>query len=88
MPTVLLVRGWRLFFYSNERNEPMHIHAQKAECQCKFWLRPDLYEIEEAWSHRLTPPLRREVRQIIFEHFDLIVEEWDRHMKGTQDAGQ
>lgn len=34
------------------------------------------------------PPLRREVRQIIFEHFELIVEEWNRHMKGTQDAGR
>ncbi len=87
MPTVLLVRGWRLFFYSDERNEPIHIHARKAECECKFWLRTDLYEIEEAWSHGLTPPLRREVRQIIFEHFDLIVEEWNRHMKGTRDAG-
>ena len=65
----------------------MHIHARKAECQCKFWLRPDIYEIEEAWSHSLTPHLRREVRQIIFEHFELIVEEWNRHMKGTEDAG-
>ena len=48
MPTVLLVQGWRLFFYSDERNEPLHIHARKAECECKFWLNPDIYEIEEA----------------------------------------
>jgi len=31
MPTILLIMGWRFFFYSNERNEPIHIHARKAE---------------------------------------------------------
>ena len=36
MPTILLVRGWRFFFYSNERGEPMHVHARKAETECKF----------------------------------------------------
>ncbi len=29
MPTVLYVQGWRLYFYSNEGNEPMHVHAVK-----------------------------------------------------------
>jgi len=36
MPTVLLISGWRLFFYSNEGHEPIHIHAEKAEMECKF----------------------------------------------------
>lgn len=49
MPTILLVQGWRLFFYSDERNEPLHIHARKAESECKFWLNAQVYEIEEAW---------------------------------------
>jgi hypothetical protein len=26
MPTVLLLNGFRFFFYSNENNEPVHIH--------------------------------------------------------------
>ena len=47
MPTVLLVQGWRLLFYSNEGDEPMHVHARKAETQCKYWIKYDLYEIEE-----------------------------------------
>ncbi len=59
----------------NEGNEPMHIHARKAESECKFWLRPAVYAIEEDWSCNLTPRLRREVRKIIFDHFDLIVGE-------------
>ena len=86
MPTVLLIRGWRLFFYSDEGNEPLHIHAQKAECECKFWLNPDVYEVDEVWSYHLTLRLRREVRKIIFDHLDLIVEAWNTHFKGHDHA--
>jgi hypothetical protein len=48
MPTILLVRGWRLFFYSNEGNEPLHVHARKGDSECKFWLNAEIYEVEEA----------------------------------------
>ncbi|MCG3180850.1 MAG: hypothetical protein BIFFINMI_03213 [Phycisphaerae bacterium] len=87
MPTILQVRGWRVFFYANEGNEPIHAHARKGEAECKFWLKRDVYDIEEAWSHGLTPRLRREIRRILFDHFDLIAEEWDRVMgdRGDED---
>ena len=49
MPTILFIYGWRLFFYSNELNEPIHIHVQKGEIQAKFWLLLDEIEIEEAF---------------------------------------
>jgi hypothetical protein len=43
MPTVLYIFGWRLFFYSNEGTEPVHIHAEKGDMVpiaigSKFWL--------------------------------------------------
>jgi hypothetical protein len=69
MPTVLFVQGWRLYFCSNEGAEPIHVHAVKGEFECKYWLHPDTFDIVEAFEHSLTPRLRREVRQIIFEHF-------------------
>ena len=31
MPTILLVMGWRFFFFANEGHEPMHIHVEKGE---------------------------------------------------------
>ena len=40
MPTVLLIKGYRFFFFSNERNEPIHIHIEKAEKYAKFWIDP------------------------------------------------
>jgi len=40
MPTVLRVRRYRFYFFSNEGEEPPHIHVKAAEDQAKFWLDP------------------------------------------------
>ncbi len=80
MPTVLMMNGWRLFFYSDEGNEPMHIHARKGECECKYWIDVENFEITEAWSYNLTPRNKREIRKIILQHLDLIAESWNNHL--------
>jgi len=49
MPTILYIYGWRLFFYSNEKNEPIHIHVQKGDFEGKFWLKIEEISIEEAF---------------------------------------
>ncbi|MFN8279746.1 MAG: DUF4160 domain-containing protein [Saprospiraceae bacterium] len=81
MPTILWILGWRVFFYSNEGNEPLHVHAQKGDMECKFWLAPETFEIVEAFSYNLNPASRREIRKIIFEHFDYIISEWNSYFK-------
>jgi hypothetical protein len=86
MPTILRIRGWRLFFYANEGDEPIHVHARKAEAECRFRLDAALFDIEEEWSHGLTPRLRREIRKIIFDHFELIVDEWNGFSGMENDA--
>ncbi|KKK64716.1 hypothetical protein LCGC14_2981390, partial [marine sediment metagenome] len=40
---ILMILGWRLFFYANERNEPAHIHCSKANCECKYLLDSENY---------------------------------------------
>ena len=40
MPTVLRVGPHRFFFFSNEGNEPPHIHVEAGGQYAKFWLRP------------------------------------------------
>jgi hypothetical protein len=77
-PTILLQHGWRFYFYSNERNEPIHIHVEKAEKECKYWLDVDAFEIREAFAYNMAPRDTRDVRRIIFENFDYIVAEWRR----------
>jgi hypothetical protein len=76
MPTILFIRGWRLFFYSNEGNEPPHIHARKGDVELKYWLDADNFDIEEAYGYNASSRDRRDVRKIIFEHFDYIVAEY------------
>jgi hypothetical protein len=58
MPTVLYIKGWRLFFYSNEGNEPIHIHGQKGDKECKYWLDVDRLSEKSKMIHSrpLNPP--------------------------------
>ncbi len=79
MPTILFILGWRLYFYSNEGNEPIHVHAEKGDMECKFWLLIDEFEIKEERSFNLGSTARKEIKKIIYQHFDLIVEEWNTH---------
>lgn len=46
--------------------------------ECKFWLKIEEFEIEETYSYKLTPSERKEIRKIIYAHFDFIVEEWEK----------
>ena len=78
MPTILLLYGWRFYFYANENNEPVHVHVEKAEIEAKFWLREDIFEIEEAFSYKMSPKDKKEVRKIIFTHFEYLIEEWNK----------
>jgi hypothetical protein len=40
MPTILRIDGYRFFFYSSDRAEPVHIHVEKGGASAKFWLSP------------------------------------------------
>lgn len=54
----------------------LHIHAEKGDMECKYWLLIDEVEIREAFSHNMTPAAQREVKKIIYQHFDIIVDSW------------
>ena len=49
--------------------------------ECKFWILVDEFEIKEAFSFNLTPAAKKEIKKIIFQHFDLIAEAWNNHFK-------
>jgi hypothetical protein len=67
IPTILLLLGWRIFFYANEGNEPVHVHCRKGEKECKYWLDRENFDLEEAYAYNLSSRDRREIKQIIFE---------------------
>ncbi len=77
MPTILTIYGWRFFFYSNEGNEPIHIHCNKNDMDCKYWLDVEIIDIVEDYSYNMDPKDKREVRKIIFQYFNFIEEQWN-----------
>ncbi|MEM8800751.1 MAG: DUF4160 domain-containing protein [Pseudomonadota bacterium] len=40
MPTVLRTKGYRFYFFSNENDEPPHVHIDKGGASLKAWLEP------------------------------------------------
>ena len=40
MPTVLRAGPFRVYFYSDESNEPPHVHVDRDDQSAKFWLSP------------------------------------------------
>lgn len=84
MPTVLRNNGWRIFFYSNEGHEPMHIHGIKGETEVKHWINQKSNMISYANSFNLTPSLKREFEEIILKNLSLIISSWNSHFNYYQ----
>ncbi len=74
MPTVLRIGRFRFYFFSNERQEPPHIHI-KAEDQAKFWLNPTQLASNYGFSSRELNELER----LVEEHETIFLEAWNEH---------
>ena len=72
MPTVLRVGRFRFHFYSDERNEPPHIHVRASEGECKFWLDP----IALAQNRSLAPHVLRDNERITNEHREFLAQKY------------
>ncbi len=77
MPTIIRMNGWRVYVYMNEGREPIHVHAAKGEAIGKYWLLPDELDIQTAYEYNFSPALRREIRRILFDNFNLILKVWE-----------
>ena len=84
MPPVLMMAGWRLFFHANEGNEPIHIHYRKGERECKYWLDRERFDLEEVYAYNLSPRDRRDIKKIIFDHFEYIEQRWEEFQRSRQ----
>ena len=73
MPTVLRVGRYRFFFYSNENNEPPHIHVKAESDQAKFWLE----SIRLASNYGFKAHELNEIERIVREHKDELMEAWN-----------
>jgi hypothetical protein len=73
MPEAFRHEGFVFHFYSNEGNEPLHVHVRKAGGFAKFWLDPVSLE----YSQGMKPRDLARAEDLILEHIKLIREKWD-----------
>ncbi|NDG24087.1 MAG: DUF4160 domain-containing protein [Synechococcaceae bacterium WBB_10_009] len=72
MPTVLRSGPYRLYFYSHEPNEPPHIHVDRGEASCKFWLTP----IALASNLGFRPKELRTIETIVIANLSSLTKAW------------
>jgi hypothetical protein len=75
MPTVLRIGPYRFFFYSQEGNEPPHIHIEDGDRTAKYWLTP----LELARSRGFRPQELTRLRALVIEHRATFEEAWNAH---------
>ena len=75
VPTVLRVGPYRFFFFSNENDEPPHIHVRRDRALAKFWLDPvALAESTNFPAHELGT-----LRGLVVEHHAKLLEAWHEY---------
>jgi hypothetical protein len=73
MPEALREGPYIFFFYSNDGNEPRHVHVRIENRYAKFWIEP----VELEYSRRMRPSEVRKVRSIIEKNKIELISEWD-----------
>jgi hypothetical protein len=72
MPEIFRKFGFVFFFYSNEGQEPIHVHVRKAGGFAKFWIEP--VELEFAQGMKVGDINKAE--ELIYGHLEIIKIKW------------
>jgi hypothetical protein len=76
MPTIKDISGpYRFFFYSFDCNEPMHVHVQRENKVCKFWIEP----VELAKNQGFSARELNQIRRVIELNVSGIKGAWHEH---------
>lgn len=73
MPTIFRHRGYRVYFYSHEPNEPPHVHIDRDRLSAKFWLTPVGLARSFGFDARELIVLER----LVEEHQEQFLEKWN-----------
>lgn len=72
MPTILRKLGFRFFFYSDEGNEPPHVHVEKAEGRGKYWVDP----VKKEYMKGFSPKDEKKAGNIVREEQGYFKKKW------------
>lgn len=80
VPTILRIGPYRFFFYSNENDEPAHIHVQRDRALAKFWLGPVALASSTGFSAQELTKLSR----LVQENATTFVEAWNEFFSSSK----
>lgn len=75
MPTIMQIGQYRFFFFSNENQEPAHIHIKSGENEAKFWLDP----VRLATNHGFRARELNEIERLVAQHQQQFLEAWSEY---------
>lgn len=75
MPTILRIKGFRLYFYSNELNEPAHIHIDHGSASAKVWL----HDFGIARNIGFSAKELGQVQLLVKKHYLQLQEAWNAY---------
>lgn len=75
MPTILLTGPYRLFFYSSDGNEPIHVHIERDDKIAKFCLQP----LRMSDSGGFKSPELSKIIKILETNQDRLLEAWHEY---------
>jgi hypothetical protein len=75
VPRIAKIGPYRFFFYSNENDEPPHVHVAQERRLAKFWLDP----VELASSSGFPAHTLRDLLAIVIAYRKEFLEHWNEH---------
>lgn len=82
MPSLFSVAGYRIFFWSNENGEPIHVHVCKGKPSAnatKVWLTSKGQCVVANNNSRIPTNDLHKMLEIISAQFFIICKEWKSH---------
>jgi len=76
MPKIDLPGPCRFHFFSQEPDEPVHVHVKREKRICKFWLNP----VSLAKNYGFAPHELGKIDRLIEEHHIKIETAWHEHL--------
>jgi hypothetical protein len=74
-PTVLQSGPYRFFFFSSDRNEPVHVHVSRERKTAKFWLTPT----RVAHNYGFASSELKRIEEIARRHESELIRAWHEY---------
>ncbi|MBI5723856.1 MAG: DUF4160 domain-containing protein [Planctomycetes bacterium] len=80
MPTSLRIGPYRFFFYSGDAGEPPHMHVQRDQAECKFWLD----SVRLVWNRGFSSAELRRIERLTEKHEVRLMEIWNDYFNAHE----